>query len=54
MCRLGSFFTLVYCLFGAVSLTKNADIDKYKYSRCGIGFDRKEVFHFQVVDLAAT
>ena len=24
--------TLVSCLFGAVSLTKNADIDKYKYS----------------------
>ena len=28
------------CLFGAVSLTKNADIDKYKYSEYGIGFDR--------------
>ena len=25
--------TLLNCLFGAVSLTKNADIDKYKYSR---------------------
>ena len=31
---------LVNCLFGAVSLTKNADIDKYKYSGYGIGFDR--------------
>ena len=29
------------CLFGAVSLTKNGDIDKYKYSGYGIGFDRK-------------
>ena len=28
--------TLVNCLFGAVSLTKNADIDKYKYSDYGI------------------
>ena len=32
--------TLVNCLFGAVSLTKNADIDKYKYSGYGIGFYR--------------
>ena len=34
---------LVNCLFGAVSLTKNADIDKYKYSGYGIGFDRDNV-----------
>ena len=27
-------------LFGAVSFTKNAGIDKYKYSGYGIGFDR--------------
>ena len=26
-------------MFGAVKLIKNADIDKYKYSGCGIGFD---------------
>ena len=31
-------------LFGAVSLTKNADIDKYKYSGYGIGFDRHGSF----------
>ena len=31
--------TLTSALFGAVKLTKNADSDKYKYSRCGIGFD---------------
>ena len=36
--------TLVNGLFGAVSLTKNADIDKYKYSGYGIGFDRGELY----------
>ena len=34
------------CLFGAVKLTKNADIDKYKYSGYGIGFDRRGAFSF--------
>ena len=29
------------CLFSAVTLTKNADIDMYGYSGYGIGFDRK-------------
>ena len=33
--------TLVNYLFGAINLTKNADIDKYKYSSYGIGFDRR-------------
>ena len=33
-------------LFGAVRLTKNADIDKYQYSGYGIGFDRKSSFSF--------
>ena len=33
--------TLENCLFGSVKLTKNADIDKYGYSGCGIGFDRE-------------
>ena len=33
--------TLTDALFGAVTLTKNADIDKYKYFGYGIGFDRK-------------
>ena len=28
------------CLFGAVTLTKNADIDKYRYFGYGIGFNR--------------
>ena len=36
--------TLKNCLFGAVTLTKNADIDKYKYSGYGIGFDRRSSF----------
>ena len=32
------------CLFGAVTLTKNADIEQYKYSGYGIGFDRRSSF----------
>ena len=32
------------CLFGAVSLTKNADIDKYKCCGYDIGFDRHGEF----------
>ena len=38
--------TLKNCLFGTVTLTKNADIDKYGYSAYGIGFDRKSHFSF--------
>ena len=38
--------TLKTCLFGAVTLTKNADIDKYGYSGYGIGFDRRGSFSF--------
>ena len=33
-------------MFGAVSLTKHADIEHYKYSGYGIGFDRKGEFSF--------
>ena len=33
MFRVGSLFTLENYLFGALSLTKNADIDKYKYGK---------------------
>ena len=32
--------------FGAVTLTKKADIDKYKYSGYGIRFDRGSSFSF--------
>ena len=36
--------TLLNVLFSTVSLTKNADIDKYKYSGYGTGFDRHGFF----------
>ena len=38
--------TLKNCLFGAVTLTKNADIEKYGYFGFGIGFDRRSSFTF--------
>ena len=40
-CSISSYPALKNSLFGAVSLTKNIDIDKYKYSRYDVGFDRK-------------
>ena len=36
--------TLKNCLFDAVALTKNTDINKYEYSVYGIGFDTKSSF----------
>ena len=39
-------FTLSNCLFGSVKLTKNADLDKYKYYCYGIGFDSHSDFLF--------
>ena len=39
-----SSITLQNCLFGAVKLTKSLDIDKYKYSGYGIGFDSSGTF----------
>ena len=44
--NISSYPTLQNCLFGAARLTKNADIDQYKYSGCGIGFDRIGEFSF--------
>ena len=38
--------TLKNCLFGAVTLTRNAVIYNYGYSGYGIGFDRRGVFSF--------
>ena len=38
--------TLKNCLFGALTLTRNADIDKYGYSGYGTGFDRRSSFSF--------
>ena len=43
---MSNYPTLENYLFGAVSLTKNTDIDKYKYSGYGIGFDRHGEFSF--------
>ena len=31
-------FTLSNCLFGSAKLTRNSDLDKYKYTSYGIGF----------------
>ena len=47
---MSSYPTLGNCLFGSVSLTKNFDIDKYKYSGNGIKFGTKNFF--LVMDLA--
>ena len=44
--NVSSYLTLENCVFGSASLTKNADIDKYKYSGYGIGFDRHRNFSF--------
>ena len=38
--------TIKNCLFATVKLSKNADIDKHRYSCYGIGFDRKSSFSF--------
>ena len=38
--------TLKNCLFKAVTLTKNVEIEKYKYSGYGTGFDRRSAFSF--------
>ena len=38
--------TLENCLFGVASLTKNASIDRYRYSGYGIEFDRHVIFSF--------
>ena len=39
-------FTLENCLFCAVRLTENADINKYKYFGYGTGFDLRGAFLF--------
>ena len=41
-----SNLTVQNALFGAVSLTKIADVNKYKYSGYGIAFDRTSSFPF--------
>ena len=42
--NISSYPTLENCLFGAVKLTKHIDVNLYKYSGYGIGFDRKGSF----------
>ena len=37
--NISDYSTLKNYLFGAVTLTKNADFNKYKFSGHGIGFD---------------
>ena len=44
--------TIKNCIFGAVTLTKNADIENYKYSGYGIGFDRRSSFPFSSGEFA--
>ena len=49
--NISNYPTLENCLFGAVSLTKNADIDRYKYSGYGIGFYRHGSLSFPGIGL---
>ena len=49
--NISDYPTLENCLFGAISLTKNADIDRYKYSGYGIPFDRHGSFSFPGIGL---
>ena len=42
--NLSTDFTLSNCLFQSVKLTKNTDLDKYKYSGYGIRFDSRSKF----------
>ena len=44
--NISDYLTLENCLIGAVTLTKNADIDRNGYSGYGIGFDRHGSFPF--------
>ena len=46
MKNVNTYFTLGNCLFGSVKLTKNADLDKYKYTGYSIQFDSRSVFSF--------
>ena len=44
--NISDYPTLENCLFGANTLAKNADINKYKYSEYEIGFNRHGNFSF--------
>ena len=41
---LNTVFILKDCLFGAATLTKNADLDKCSYFGYGNGFDSRSLF----------
>ena len=38
------YATLENCFFGSFKFTKHVDVDQYKYSGYGIGFDRKRSY----------
>ena len=42
--NISSYPTIENCLFGEVKLTKDVDVNLYKYSGYGIGFNRKGFF----------
>ena len=44
--HLNTDFILGNCLFGCVKVTKTSDLDKYKYTGYGIGFDSRSEFSF--------
>ena len=44
--NLNTDFTLGNCLFGSVKVTKNADLDTYKYTGYGVGFNSRSAFLF--------
>ena len=46
-----NYLTLANALFGAVKSTKNADIDKYKYSGYGIGLMVVDFSHILLEEL---
>ena len=45
---LNTDFTLNNCLFGSVKLAKNDNLEKYKYSSYGLGFDSRSEFSLTV------
>ena len=44
--NLNTDFILSNCSFGSIKLTKNSDLDKYKYTGYSIGFDSRSEFIF--------
>ena len=46
--NLNTGFTLGNCLLGSVKLTKNSDLDKYKYIGYDVGFNSCSDFYLQI------